>query len=202
MLELLDGPAKAAVAIAAYAGLREGETRGLRWEDYAPAPDEDSLGTLQVRRSFWRRHPNKPKTKKSESPVPTIGPLAAILDTYRRSMGNPADGWIFPGRQGRPLSLDALYRRHIMDVFEKAEVMWHGWHGFRRGLATTLNRLGIDDSVIQGILRHSTVQVTQRCYIKTISADSVLAMKKLETCSQLVLENGPKTAPEPQTVVQ
>ena len=31
--------------------------------------------------------------------------------------------------------------------------MWRGWHGFRRGLASNLNRLGGDDSVIQAILR-------------------------------------------------
>jgi hypothetical protein len=32
---------------------------------------------------------------------------------------------------------------------------WKGWHAFRRGLASNLNRLGIDDSVTQAILRHS-----------------------------------------------
>jgi integrase len=39
--------------------------------------------------------------------------------------------------------------------------------------------LGIDDSVIQAILRHSNVAVTQRCYIKTTSQDAVLAMQRL-----------------------
>jgi integrase len=58
---------------------------------------------------------------------------------------------------------------------------WRGWHAFRRGLATNLNRLGVDDSVIQRILRHSTVAVTQACYIKTASEDAKAAMQKLET---------------------
>ena len=58
---------------------------------------------------------------------------------------------------------------------------WHGWHAFRRGLATNLNRLGVDDSVIQRILRHSHVSVTQACYIKTASEDAKAAMQKLET---------------------
>ena len=52
---------------------------------------------------------------------------------------------------------------------------------FRRGLATNLNRLGVDDSVIQRILRHSNVAVTQACYIKTASEDAKAAMQKLET---------------------
>jgi hypothetical protein len=35
--------------------------------------------------------------------------------------------------------------------------------------------------VIQGILRHSHVGVTQACYIKTASEDAKAAMQKLET---------------------
>jgi integrase len=49
------------------------------------------------------------------------------------------------------------------------------------GLATNLNRVGVDDSVIQRILRHSNVAVTQACYIKTASEDAKAAMQKLET---------------------
>ena len=35
--------------------------------------------------------------------------------------------------------------------------------------------------MIQRILRHSNVAVTQACYIKTVSADAKAAMQKLET---------------------
>ena len=53
---------------------------------------------------------------------------------------------------------------------------------FHHGLlATNLNRLGVDDLVIQRILRHSNVAVTQACYIKTVSEDAKAAMQKLET---------------------
>ena len=67
--------------------------------------------------------------------------------------------------------------------FEPNKVLpeWRGWHAFRRGLATNLNRPGVDDSVIQRILRHSHVAVTQACYIKTASEDAKAAMQKLET---------------------
>jgi len=70
-------------------------------------------------------------------------------------------------------------RRDIIPTLAKAKVPWHGWHGFRRGLASNLNRLGVDDSIIQGILRHSTVATTQKHYIKTTSAETAAAMKKL-----------------------
>ena len=57
--------------------------------------------------------------------------------------------------------------------------VWHGWHAFRRGLATNLHRLGVPDKIIQAILRHSNVAVTQSCYIKTVGADVEEAMLSL-----------------------
>jgi hypothetical protein len=45
-------------------------------------------------------------------------------------------------------------------------------------LASNLNRLGVDDSVIQGILRHSTAATTENHYIKTVSPDAIAAMKQ------------------------
>jgi integrase len=57
----------------------------------------------------------------------------------------------------------------------------HGWHAFRRGLATNLHRLGVPAETIQAILRHSNVAVTQACYIKTVRDDAKAAMEKLET---------------------
>lgn len=53
---------------------------------------------------------------------------------------------------------------------------WHGWHAFRRGLATNLHALGVDDKTIQRILRHSNVSITQKCYIKTMPAQVTEAM--------------------------
>ena len=58
---------------------------------------------------------------------------------------------------------------------------WHGWHGFRRGLATNLHDLGVDDKTIQAILRHANVAVTQGCYIKTLDSQSIAAMQQLES---------------------
>ena len=72
-----------------------------------------------------------------------------------------------------------LYWREMEDVLTHVGIRWFGWHGFRRGLASNLNCLGVDDSVIQAILRHSTVAVTQACYIKTAKQEAVAAMRQL-----------------------
>jgi integrase len=215
--------ASTAIAVAAFAGLTRAELRGLRWEDsYERPADAESLGLLHVKRDVWRKYVGEPKTKKRKGVVPVIPPLAQKLDAYRKGLGSPASGPIFATSTNTPLSLDALayrdirpaldlcavcrkcrreHEKNLDHAFKRDEgaVQWRGWHGFRRGLATNLNRLGVDDSVIQGVMRHSTVAVTQACYIKPTDNDRLTAMRKFsDTVSQLfrsplVLE----TAPEP-----
>jgi integrase len=202
MLSVLPEPAATVVAVAAFTGLRLGEIRGLTWEGFAAPADQESLGLLQVTRSIWRKYTTEPKTKRSKAPVPVIPQLATRLTAHRRACGSPATGPIFANGNAKPLCLDWLYRSCIKDALNRCRVCrqgrskhgplvehkferdaslpnWSGWHAFRRGLASNLNRLGVDDSVIQGILRHSTVAVTQRCYIKTVPDDAQAAMKKL-----------------------
>jgi hypothetical protein len=58
----------------------------------------------------------------------------------------------------------------IRPALQKANLAWHGWHAFRRGLATNLHRLGVSDKVIQQILRHATVSTTMNIYVKTVRA--------------------------------
>jgi integrase len=41
-----------------------------------------------------------------------------------------------------------------------------GWQAYRRGLATNLKKLGVEDTTIQCVLRHENVSTTQRFYIR------------------------------------
>lgn len=183
--------------MAAFAGLRQGEIQGLCWEDYSDA-------CLWICRSVWRnRYVNEPKTKKSKAPIPVIKQLAERLELHRLRSGNPETGPIFQNSAGGRLNLNNLLVRTVLPTLNrcmrcgatkgKAHLSrdheyqrderipeWHGWHAARRGLASNLNRLGVDDSVIQRILRHSSITVTQSCYIKTAADDLREAMGKLE----------------------
>lgn len=47
-------------------------------------------------------------------------------------------------------------------------------------VATNLNRLGVPDKIIQRVLRHSDVAITQAAYIKPEDSDSKAAMEKFE----------------------
>ncbi len=118
---------------------------------------------------------------------------------------------IFQAGNGKPLNLDNLVRRVIIPVLSPCAVCkkqedehkseghsfsldknlprWHGWHAFRRGLATNLHTLGVADKGIQAILRHSTIGLTQNVYIKSVIESQVNALdaltEKFETCNDL-----------------
>jgi integrase len=205
MLLLLPEPVRTAVAVAAFTGLRRGEIRGLRWEDYSEITFDDGTKglVLHIKRSVWNGIATLPKTNQSAGCVPVIASLAEILNMYRLRCGNPASGPIFANGTGKPACLDNLLTRQIMPTLERciccgntqgrfhaaqdhifqrdnSRPQWRGWHGFRRGLATNLHRIGVPDKIIQRILRHANVAITQAAYIKTCDTDALAAMRHYE----------------------
>jgi integrase len=167
-LSKLTGVARAAVATAAFTGLRLAELRGLQWEDY-----DGSF--LCVRRSVWRKNVSDTKTPESKASVPVIAALKKILDGHRRSSNGST--WIFEGeRNGFSLNFDNLTGREIRPVLGD---QWLGWHAFRRGLATVLFGVGVDPEVAAMILRHADSSTTRRHYIKLKSQREAAAAMKL-----------------------
>ena len=195
MLIVFPNPAHAVVAVASYAGLSRSEIEGLSWENYNGK--ELSVIRARVHGEF-----GEPKTAQRKAVVPVIPRLKMILDKYKLSCGDPASGVMFANDAKNPVCLNNLCNRVIRPslnrcgVCKKTEAQhgkakhkferdkslpqWHGYHAFRRGLATNLHDIGIDDLTIQRILRHSNVSVTQKCYIKTLPEQVVEAMGKLE----------------------
>ena len=173
MIDVLPDTAATVVAVAAFAGLRKSEIQGLKWEDLR-------RGELHITRSAWRTTTlEETKTAASNAPVPVLKILAQHLEAHRN--GFPAEGFIFTGpKMGRPLDLHNLANRTVRPALKKAGIEWCGWHGFRRGLSTNLKTLGVDDTVIQRILRHANVGVTRQSYIKIEDSVKTAAMKKLQ----------------------
>lgn len=179
ILTKLPEPARTVCAVAAFAGLRESEIRGLQWQDYTG-------DFLHVRRSVWRTHVGETKTPESKNAVPVIAPLRKLIDQHQRGAKANGNSWIFAGpKRGFALHLDNLCRRDIQPVLQDR---WHGWHAFRRGLATNLFGLGVPAEVAQTILRHANVATTRTHYIVLESQQAgSAAMQKLE---QAVLNVG------------
>lgn len=168
MLGILPEEAQLAIALCAYTGLRMSELQGLQWGDLA-GDTTRNITWLNVSRSKWRQHVTEGKTGSSIAAVPVCGALAAFLG--------------HPGRSSDPVlpqDLHNMAERTIRPLLRAIGLQWHGWHAFRRGLATRLHAQGVDDLTIQRLLRHSSVRVTQQHYIKTLDEKVRNAVEELK----------------------
>jgi integrase len=195
----------AAVAVAAFTGLRLAELRGLQWGDL-------SDGRLSVRRTVWRTKQGMPKTESSENSVPVLPLLASMLALYRHYLESEEDGnlgktlhlttWMFAGeRRGTSINLPNLVRRTIIPNLTRCEVChapkyqheaishkfkldeaqptWKGWKCFRRSLASNLYAMGVKPATIAAILRHSDISTTLGWYVEVPETDTRAALDKL-----------------------
>jgi integrase len=166
------------IAVAAFAGLRRGEIRGLRWEEYNGVE-------LRIVRAIWESYIGETKTEASGSEsepatVPVIAPLRERLEQWSATCGNPTSGWIFPSERSTPIHLGNLINRKILPALKAAGLQWKGFHSYRRGLGTNLHELGVPTETIKLILRHADVATTQRHYIKPRTAEVQKAMDTFE----------------------
>ena len=163
--------ARAAVGLMFFAGLRPGEARGVRWEDFQGK-------RLFVQQSVWHTHTTTPKTEEAASPVPV---MADIPGKLRDVEGNPASGPILRGPSGKPLSLDNLIKRLMSPLLKAAGLEWHGWYSLRGGVVTTLAGLTRDDGMAsKGLFRHANLATTTRHYVKDVPENTLSAMNQLE----------------------
>src|SRR5271154_741637 len=173
LLDVLPLLPKAVIATAAFAGLREGELRGLEWTDYTG-------NSLSVTRSVWKSVVNGYKTRASAQSVPVIRQLAEILETYRLSMGSPLKGVMFHSGGGEHMDLYNLSRKIIQPAMKTIRLEWYGWHACRRGIASNLFELGANEKVVQRILRHAKPHVTKERYIKAFDPAVLEAMQRMQ----------------------
>jgi integrase len=165
--------AQASIMVATFTGLRVEEIKGLRWEDY-----DAKEGTLNIKRAFVEGKIVETKTKASKAAVPVIGIVKKVLAAHLKL--NSGDGFIFHGDTGEPLRMENMARRDIIPMLERTGVEWHGFHAFRRGLASTLHDLAVPELTIKHILRHSDSDVTRKHYIKASLKVSRQALEQVE----------------------
>lgn len=175
ILRALDGNLKAqtAVGLCYFAGLRPGEARATRWENYDGA-------SLKVEQSVFRTHVTAPKTRESVAVIPVVAPLRELLARLHNEEGNPAEGWILPGENGGPLSLDFLARTVIRPLLALQGIDWHGYYACRRGIATIATDVLRDPTGAAGMLRQKGIDTTAKFYIGIRSESTVRAMAEFE----------------------
>jgi integrase len=170
MLAILEGIPRVAVTVAAYTGLSLGELQGLQWQDIS---DEQ----LNVQRTIWHGIEGEPKTKARKDSIPLLPIVANALKAHRKV--NPGTKWVFKGPYVKPLDMATLGSKRIKSALKGSGVEWHGWHALRRGFATRLHEAGVQDKIIQALMRHSSLSVTMKHYVKATPKANVEAMQRL-----------------------
>ena len=188
MLNALTGTARTAVALMFFCGLRPGEARGARWADY-----DEQAGRLQVRVSVWRKIESAPKTEESIGEVPVGSTLTKILAETERT-----SEFILATPSGKPVDLHNLAARVIVPRLERCAVCdksehnegaaghsfaklpaWRGFYALRRGLGTTATTVEADIAA-KSLLRHANIATTRAHYIKSVPAEAIRAVDKID----------------------
>lgn len=154
------------MALAFFAGLRPGEIRGLRVEDFTSETsdkcpvcrDEDwdiSVAHFHVRRNIDKAgNTTALKTPESEGPLPLMGPIALALQEHLIACGSPTSGWLFRTKNDTPADLRDWVRMKIRPSLKAAKIEWKTLYAGRRGAATLLLQLSGNALASQQLLRH------------------------------------------------
>ena len=169
-------------AILAFTGVRPGEARGLRWEEWDRTREQ-----IAVRRSVWHAIEGTPKTKRSERFVTVTEELRTILLALWNSQECPISGLILARSNGERVNLDNMAKRTIVPalnlcaVCKKRETeehqghtfrrneslpQWHGWYALRRFHGTQVREQAGSSEVMSKALGNSR-DVADRHYLKS-----------------------------------
>ncbi len=171
MLAALKGTARVAVMVGAWTGLSLAELRGLKWSDI----EDDHL---TVQRTYWHRIEGPTKTDARSSAVHLLPQVRDALNEHHRA--NPDTTYVFENPvKNRPLDLASMGSKQIKRALEGTGSEWHGFHALRRGLGTRLFANNVPIETVSAILRHGSVHVTRKHYVKTLPETVVDAMKGL-----------------------
>jgi integrase len=154
------------------AGLRRGELVGLRWPDVLF--DERRL---VVRRSVWRgtdgtAHVRVPKAGRERRSAITEAYVKRLGEWYDESVvsgGAPAEGYVWPGKDGEPLDGRAVARvverackrAKLTDIDEKALV---STHRLRHTTISSALARGVPLMTVSKQVGHSDPRVTAQIY--------------------------------------
>ena len=206
ILAVLQGNTQAqlVMALAFFWGLRPGEIRGLKFEDFSSEGSENcaickeedwsiTVPHVHIRRSI---DPDgkigKPKTDEAEAPLPLMIPVALPLAIWRQECGNPETGWVFEGRSGKASPLRKLVEQTIRPAVLAAGLKWRTLYAGRRGAATLLLQLTGNALASQQLLRHAPgPAVTAKHYLKALPETLLEGTRLVEQkVNALLAQNG------------
>ncbi len=163
------------LATFAYAGLRRGETFGLKWGDI-----DWTDGRVSVSRSLYQGVITTPKTDHSIRYVDVPGSLLATWAIYRGCYPSLSGGFIFRTDGGAPLDPDNWSKRCFARIVARAEVRRIGLHGLRHTYASLLINQGENLKYVSQQLGHATIAITADLYGHLFRGTRSAAMDRLD----------------------
>lgn len=164
-------PWRALWALMGYAGLRIGEALGLTWSHV-----DLEHQVLLIRQAAIAGELAPLKTRTSRADVPILAPLAEILQEYHAGawIQNAGD-LLFVTRRGGAYSADDVRRRQLQPLLNALCMPHAGCHAFRHGLPARLAGAGVSPDMVQKIMRHGTLAMTER-YLHTGNQDTIRSL--------------------------
>lgn len=141
----------AIIVVAIRTGLRQGELLGLRWDDV-----DLVVGRLTVRHAWVRKTMGTPKSGKPRE-IDLTSDAVAALKAHRHLRGD----LVFCDLDGKPLHPSNCWRP-LAQICRAAGLRRVGWHVLRHTFASHLAMNGAPLRVIQELLGHSTIAMTER----------------------------------------
>ena len=159
LLEAADPKARALVALAALAGLRASEIRGLRWQDVELGP-QPSVTIAQ--RADHAGKLGSPKSASSRRTIPLGETAVRALKEWRLAQP-PGRSLVVGSRVDTPAKLDALLLL-LRSIETQAGIRRYGWHSFRHYAISAWLASGIDPKTVQAWAGHGSLVVTLDTY--------------------------------------
>lgn len=148
--------------VALQTGMRFGELAGLQWRDIDPRQNQ-----ITVNRGYVRGAYTTPKSHHIRT-VPIAPDLARELMELRHSLPKKqqrGQSPVFTVRhEGEELITYPNTKHSMWRAYEQAEIPSYknGWHILRHTFATLLAGKGVPMRVLQKLLGHSTIAMTER----------------------------------------
>lgn len=158
-------PGYAAALLMLETGLRVGECLALTWDDIRWERRAVHIGKTLIRITNHRRMEVQEGAKSftSNRTIPLSTNAYALLEGLRAETKD-GNGYIFQGKDGRPLSYEVM-RYQIQLACAQVNVPYLGQHVFRHTFATNCYERGCDVKILSKLLGHADVTVTYNVYI-------------------------------------
>ena len=144
-----------------FTGCRRGEALALQWKDVDFKRNTISITKSVNYSGMNQNNPILSPHPKSDAGIREVMMLDCLANRLKdMAEGQPAEYFVFGGAE--PLTKSALRKR--WQKYQKETNTTFTPHQLRHAYATILYDAGIDEKVAQGLMGHSTIQLTRDIY--------------------------------------